>query len=303
MHLGAIRGPGNSVRPLAVFEREAKAEWTSTIEQADAIAVFGGDGTVHRHLRALIELDVPLLVVPCGSGNDFARALGLRHLGDSVRAWHQFTAGAGNVRTIDLGVIHESTRLRPIPAGTVPGNCHYFSSVAGVGLDADVSRRVNSLPRWIRAHGGYGLSALRELLRFEPVPMSIYLGDKQASRFEPTTLVAVANASAYGGGMKIAPRAQLDDGKLDFCIVRGMNRFHLLCLFPTVYFGRHIRSSKVEYVQSLTARIETAYPVDVYADGEYVCQTPVEFSVARKALQVIVPASSVPHDTAPPGQC
>jgi diacylglycerol kinase (ATP) len=286
---------------VAAFKREAKAEWTPTIEQADAIVVFGGDGTVHHHLRTLIELDVPLLMVPSGSGNDFARALGFHRLRDSLLAWHQFNAGAGNVRTIDLGVIHQAERLGPIPARTVPGTRHYFCSVAGVGLDAEVARRVNSLPRWVRAHGGYGLWALGEFLRFEPVPMSVCRDGSRTNRFEPTTLVAVANTSAYGGGMKIAPRAQLDDGKLDLCIVRGMNRFELFCWFPTVYFGRHVGSRKVEYVQSPSARIETAHPLDVYADGEYVCQTPVEFSVARKALPVIVPASSPRHDTAPPG--
>ena len=303
MHLAAIRGPGNSAKPLGVFVREARAEWTSTIEQADAIVVFGGDGTIHRHLRALIELDVPVLVVPSGSGNDFARALGLRHVRDSLLAWHKFKAGEGNVRTIDLGVIHKTERLGPIPLGKAASNQHFFCSVAGVGLDAKVTRRANSLPRWIRAHGGYGLSAPQEFFRFAPVPMSIRREGNLTTSFEPTTLVAVANTSVYGGGMKIAPRAQLQDGKLDLCIVHGMSRFHLFCWFPTVYFGGHIRSSKVEYVQSPTARIETAYPLDVYADGEYVCQTPVEFSVARKALAVIVPAPPVPYDTVPGGQC
>ena len=206
------------------------------------------------------------------------------------------------MRAIDLGVIHQTARPGPIPERTVRDQ-HYFCSVACIGLDAEVTRRANSLPRWIRAHGGYGLSATRELLRFEPVPMSICRDGSRTTRFEPTTLVAVANTPAYGGGMKIAPRAQPDDGKLDLCIVGGMNRFHLFCWFPTVYFGGHLRSRKVEYVESPSARIETAHPVDVYADGEYVCQTPVEFSVARRAFEVIVPAASLAQDTAPSGEC
>ena len=89
--------------------------------------------------------------------------------------------------------------------------------------------------------------------------------------------------------MKIAPQAKLDDGKLDVCIVRAMDRFKLFCLFPTVYFGRHLSFDEVEYAQAETAKLETEYPLDVYADGEYVCQTPVEFSVARGALKLIVP--------------
>jgi len=106
----------------------------------------------------------------------------------------------------------------------------------------------------------------------------------------PTILAAFANAPAYGGGMKIAPHAQLDDGKLDVCIVRAMGRLKLFCLFPTVYFGEHLGFREVEYSQAETARLETESPIDVYADGEYVCQTPVEFSVARNALKVVVPA-------------
>ena len=107
---------------------------------------------------------------------------------------------------------------------------------------------------------------------------------------EQTILAAFANASAYGGGMKIAPHAQLDDGKLDVCIVRAMSRAKLFCLFPTVYFGKHLGFREVEYSQTETARLETESPIDVYADGEYVCQTPVEFNVARNALKVVVPA-------------
>ena len=102
-------------------------------------------------------------------------------------------------------------------------------------------------------------------------------------------LAAVANAPAYGGGMKIAPQAKLDDGKLDLCIVRAMDTFKLFCLFPTVYFGRHLSFREVEYTQTQSVKIETEFPFDVYADGEYVCNTPVEFGVTPRVLQVIVP--------------
>ncbi len=88
--------------------------------------------------------------------------------------------------------------------------------------------------------------------------------------------------------MRIAPQAKLDDGNLDVCVVRGMDVFKLFCLFPTVYFGRHLSFDEVEYAQTTSVRIDTEYPLDVYADGEYVCQTPVKFSVARNALRVIV---------------
>ncbi|HZQ18022.1 MAG TPA: diacylglycerol kinase family protein [Terriglobales bacterium] len=295
MHIAAILGPGNLAKPLAAFQREANADWTSLIEQADVIVIFGGDGTIHHQLKTLVELDVPVLIVPCGGGNDFARALGLRSFRDSISAWNKFNVGSKNVRSIDLGVIHQATKLGPVRVDS-PGaynslnnGCHYFCCVAGVGLDAEITRRANTLPRWIRARGGYGMTAPREFIRFVPVPMRISENGFAPASFRPTTLAAVANAPSYGGGIKIAPRASMDDGKLDLCVVQAMSRFELFRLFPTVYSGRHVTLDKVDYVQTCSARIETESPSDVYADGEYVCQTPVEFTVAPKALQVIVP--------------
>jgi diacylglycerol kinase (ATP) len=292
MHLAAILGPGDLVKPLAAFHKQTRqqpnSQWTSLIEQADVIVLFGGDGTLHHHLSTLVDLDVPVLVVPCGSGNDFARAIGLRTVQDSILAWHKFSGGEANVRTIDLGIIHHTTPAEgPAEAERIQ---RYFCSVAAVGLGGAVARRANSLPKWVRAHGGYGLAAPREFLRFVPFDMKISPDGSSAGKLQPIMLAAVANSPSFGGGMKIAPRAQLDDGKLDLCIVQAMDKVSLFRLFPTVYFGRHLDSGRVDYLQTPTATIETASPCDVFADGELVCQTPVEFSVAAKALQVIVPA-------------
>ncbi|HKV80000.1 MAG TPA: PEGA domain-containing protein, partial [Candidatus Sulfotelmatobacter sp.] len=77
---------------------------------------------------------------------------------------------------------------------------------------------------------------------------------------------------------------------LDVCVVAGMDPFRLFCMFPTVYAGRHLSIKEVDYFQAAGVRIETEYPMDVYADGEYVCRTPIEVSVQRGALKVIVPA-------------
>jgi diacylglycerol kinase family enzyme len=89
--------------------------------------------------------------------------------------------------------------------------------------------------------------------------------------------------------MKIAPHAQMDDGQLDVCVIGGLDPFTLACLFPTVYFGRHLRIREVNYFQAERLRAETEVPLDVYADGEYVCRTPVELGVLRGALKVPTP--------------
>lgn len=104
---------------------------------------------------------------------------------------------------------------------------------------------------------------------------------------QPTTLAAFANTAVYGGGMKIAPRAKLDDGLLDICVVAKVSRFKLLSMFPTVYSGNHLDIREVDYFSAPRARIETEYPLDVYADGEFVCQTPVEIAVHPTALKVL----------------
>ena len=296
MRAAAILGPGNLSKYVEKFRSAGNSEWTSGTSapsrDADVVVLFGGDGTVHRHLPQLVKLALPALVVPCGSGNDFARALNLRSVGDSLAAWRQFATGANNVRAIDLGIIRELGEGKSFAGGAPTPHSlvqHYFCCVAGAGIDTEIARRCNALPKWLRAHGGYALCAPWEFLRFAPIPMKVSLDNQNASA-RPTILVAFANASAYGGGMRIAPQAQLDDGKLDVCVVGAMSRLKLFCLFPTVYFGRHLGFREVEYAQAETSRLETEHPLDIYADGEYVCKTPVEFSVAGNALKVIVTA-------------
>ena len=260
--------------------------------EADVILLFGGDGTIHRHLGQLVKLAVPVLIVPAGSGNDFACSLGLRRFRDSLAAWRKFYGGGNNLRAIDLGVISSPDSA----GGTSPGTGYYYCCVAGVGLDGAVAERANRMPRWLRGHGGYALSLAPAIFTFAPFPTKVHIrgGDHDAqwtTRSDQLTLIAaIANTPLYGGGMKVAPRAKMDDGLLDVCVVAGMDPFRLFCMFPTVYAGRHLSIKEVDYFQAAGVRIETEYPMDVYADGEYVCRTPIEVSVQRGALKVIVPA-------------
>jgi diacylglycerol kinase (ATP) len=292
MRVAAIFGPGSSAEALQAFQKNSGATWLLDLpahtDQADAILIFGGDGTVHRHLPQLVELQLPVLVVPCGSGNDFARALKLHGVRDSLAAWRSFCSGANNVRTIDLGTITPAEQN----ADGSPPRRHYFCCVGGVGLDADIARRANRLPRWLLAHGGYALSLLPALLKFAPIAMTISNTGNSGALINQNKLMIVtafANAPSYGGGMKIAPQAQLDDGLLDVCVISPMNKLKLFCLFPTIYFGNHLSIPQVECFQAERFKLETEEPRDVYADGEYVCQTPIEVSVMRGALRVIVP--------------
>jgi len=302
MRATAILGLGCSPKDLKPFQTDRTVEWgmgmPASNDQADVILLFGGDGTVHRHLGLVVRLGLPVLVVPTGSGNDFARALGLRRVRDAVAAWQKFSGGTGNVREIDLGTISSQGMAGEAPA---PHGTRYFCCVAGVGLDGEVARRANQLPRWLRGHGGYLVTLIPTIFRFAPLPMKLLTTARDPASDEaqdrgwttlsdqPTLLAAFANAPAYGGGMKIAPLAKMDDGLLDVCVVGGVDPFKLFCMFPSVYFGRHLKIRGVEYFQATRVRIETDQALDVYADGEYVCRTPVEVAIQPAALKVVVP--------------
>jgi len=245
------------------------------MEGCGAALIFGGDGTVHRHLAQLHQQKIPTLVVPTGSGNDFAKALGIRDISIALRAWKQFCSVGKNVREIDLGVIR---------AG---GKEILFCCVAGVGMDAEANARANRMPAWLRGRGGYVLAALQSLIAFKSVEMNITAGGREIRC--PAFFIAVGNAQSYGGGMKVTPQATLDDGLLDICVVSKMNKLKLLSWVPTIFFGAHLRLKQVEYFQTKRIRIEVERELDLYADGDYAGRTPVEIAVIPRALRVIVP--------------
>jgi len=246
-----------------------------TSASSAAALIFGGDGTVHRHLPQLHQQNIPLLVVPAGSGNDFSKALGIRTEESALLAWKQYCATGKNVREIDLGIIR---------AG---GKEIFFCCVAGVGMDAEANARANRMPAWLKARGGYVLAALQSLVKFKPVEMTIAAGKREIR--QPAFFIAVGNAHRYGGGMKVAPHAAPDDGLLDICVVSRMNKLKLLCWVPTIFFGAHLRLKQVEYFQSQKVRIETGRELEVYADGDFACRTPADIEVIPRALRVIVP--------------
>jgi diacylglycerol kinase (ATP) len=247
-----------------------------------AALICGGDGTVHRNLNQLHQLQTPMLVVPAGSGNDFAKSLGIRSVETALRAWRQFCVDGNNVKEIDLGMIRAA------------GKETLFCCVAGVGMDAEANARANRLPAWLKGRGGYFFAALQSLIAFKPVEMSISAGKREIRG--PAFFIAVGNAQSYGGGMKVAPRAMLDDGLLDICVVSKMNKLKLLCWVPTIFYGAHLHLEEVEYFQGNQIRIDSERELDVYADGEFAGQTPLEIKIIPRALRVIVPPWRVGRD-------
>lgn len=304
MRVAAILGPGCSPKTFKPFQQAAPdSEWSGSVPDAgdhcDAIILCGGDGTIHRHLEALVNLDLPVLIIPAGSGNDFARALGLPNLRTSLAAWQHFCKDKSNVRQVDLGVVSGiAPEADPAPPPQPARSSRlaaprYFATVAGIGLSSEVTRRANALPRWLRARGGYALGLAATVFRFAPLAMKILASGRENGwrirSDRPTLLAAFANTSTYGDGMKIAPHARINDGELDVCIIGGIDPLKLFCMFPTVYSGRHLEIEGVDSFRAERLRIETESPLEVYADGEFVCRTPVEIGLQRAALKIISP--------------
>ena len=293
MRAAYVLGPGLDNKALRVFQQPGwELEQLLPEHNAappDALLVFGGDGTLHHQLDFLVRTLTPLLVVPCGSGNDFAKTLGLRTPSDSAELWRQFCDAKARVRKLDLGAIN---LLDSISQPTTPEI--YFCNVAGAGLDAAANRRANAQPAWLRAHGGYWLAALWAILSDRPRPVKILArdtgGEWKTFVAEPLLMAAIANSHRYGDGIQIAPRARFDDGQLDLCAIRAASRWRMLRLFPRVLAGRHLGLPEVEYLQAEQLRIETGERMDIYADGEFIGQTPAEVRVVPQALRVITPA-------------
>ena len=299
-----------------------------TNDLPDVAMVFGGDGAVHRVLPSLAYTETPLLVVPTGSANDFARCLGIPSRGDALRAWRRYLDRGDNVRTIDLGVVHPMGMVAPGEAGSLNSvtfadaqgrisrpaaplgpvimrhHLHhaeenaerqraiYFSGIAGIGLDAETNRCADRMPGWLRRHGGYLLAALRALASYAPPTVRLYSFDasgKETVLDGPVLFAAIGNAPEYGSGIKMLPQAELDDGQLDLCFVPAMPKSLVLRHIHRIYSGTHLLVPKVRYLRTLQLFLESDAPLAIFADGEYLCQTPAEISAAPRALRVIVP--------------
>ena len=277
MNIAAIFKPGVPESRLAPFREGVGTNWTNELRQdTDSALILGGDGTVHRYLRQLHEWQIPFLHVPIGSGNDFASSVGIKNPKSALAAWKRFVSKRDNAKAIDLGTIHSS-----------PSTTHFFANVAYFGIDSDVTRRANLLSPFWRANGGYILSLFPALLKYRAPNVNLTMDGELIER--DVFIAVAANGTRYGRGLHIAPRAEMTDGQLDLCLVRDLPRLKVATLFPTAYFGQHLRVKEVEYFRFRKLCVEPDAPIDVYGDGEYVCQSPVEIGLIPRGLRVIVP--------------
>lgn len=264
-----LRDAGLAVRELAGRDvRESQDLALEAVEQGtDALVVVGGDGMVHLGLQAVGGTDVPFGVAPAGTGNDFARAVGVPR-GDPIAAADIVVAGAE--RRIDLGRTGDQ----------------WFGGVVAAGFDARVNDRANRMT-WPRGRMRYNVAMLIELGVFRPVP---YVLELDGEPWETSAMLVVAgNIPSYGGGMKVTPDAVVDDGLLDVMVVKPLSTARFLTVFPRVYSGSHVTLPFVEIRRAKQVRID-APGITAYADGERLGPLPQTFEAVPSALRVMVPA-------------
>lgn len=238
----------------------------------DALVVVGGDGMVNLGVNLVGGTGIPLGIVPSGTGNDMSRGLGIP-IGNTEGAIEFLVkALAGKPRTIDAGVVT-----------TANGTTTWFAGILSAGFDAIVNERAN-LMRWPRGRQRYNLALLRELAMLTPIRYRLTV-DGAESEHE-AVLIAVANNVSLGGGMKVTPDAQLDDGLLDVFMVQPLSRTAFLRIFPRVFKGTHVTDERVSIQRARSIRID-AGGVVAYADGERVGALPVTIEVRPGALTVL----------------
>jgi YegS/Rv2252/BmrU family lipid kinase len=231
------------------------------------VAAVGGDGTLSRVADALAGTEAILGIIPAGTGNDFARTFGIPD--DPIKACTVLLEG--QTVAIDAG------RL----------NGRLFLNVVGAGLDAEVVADANRVFKKVSGKLGYLLALLKQLILYRPNSVRISVDNESLQA--KVWLVAVANACYYGGGMKVAPNADPQDGLAEIVMVADIHRLTFLRLFPLVYSGKHIAHPAVRVLRGRQVLVECEKPLHVHADGEIYGTTPLSVSVLRHAVKLKVP--------------
>jgi len=228
--------------------------------------VVSGDGLIGAVGGALAGSDTPLGIVPGGRGNDLARVLGIPAEPRDVVA---MLAG-GTTRRIDVGEV----------------NGERFLGIVSVGFDSVANERANQT-RWLRGSLVYAYAGVRTLLGWKPARFTIVAGGRR-ERLSGYS-VSVANNKAFGGGMFVAPDAELDDGQFDVVTIGEVGKLRFLGNLPKVFKGTHVDEDEVSVFRASRLELSASRPFPVYADGEHLTDLPASLRILPRALSVIVP--------------
>jgi diacylglycerol kinase (ATP) len=242
------------------------------------LVAVGGDGTVNEVangiLRSTNAAATALGIVSTGTGSDFIRSVGISR--DYTAACSALTSPRR--LSIDAGVVEYQRQGQTLE--------RFFINTAGVGFDAAVVKETERLPKFFGGTIPYVAGMLRTLVSYRNKPVVVRVGDEAEEH--RVLNVAVANGGYMGGGMHIAPDAELGDNLLDVVIIGDMGKLEVLKEFPTIYKGTHINHPKVSMKRGSHISIESSEAVLVYADGESLGECPASFRVVPGALSLVV---------------
>ena len=238
----------------------------------DALVVVGGDGIVSLALQMLAQNDIPLGIIPAGTGNDHAREFGIPTRKPEAAA---DVVVDGVTETVDLGRITGAD-----------GTVRWFGTVMAAGFDSLVTDRTNRMT-WPHGRMRYNLAMIAEISKLRLLPFRLTFDGEEV--VTDLTLAAFGNTRSYGGGMLICPDADHSDGLLDVTMVQSASRAKLIRLFPTVFKGTHVKLDQVRTARAKVITVECA-GINAYADGEFVCPLPVEVTAVPGALRILRPA-------------
>ncbi|MFN8027258.1 MAG: YegS/Rv2252/BmrU family lipid kinase [Acidimicrobiia bacterium] len=257
-----------SASPADMLERAAAA-----FAAGRGVVACGGDGTVGALAGIAAEAAGTLAVVPVGSGNDFARHLGIPR--DDVDAAVALLL-AGEVTAVDLG-----------RATAADGTTAWFTTVANTGFDAEANRWANTVDT-VSGTPLYVAATLRTLARYRPQRFRITV-DGEVHELD-AWLVAIGNTRTYASGMAITPGASVRDGALDVCVVGPVPRREFLTTFPKVFSGTHVDHPQVHTWRAHTeVRVDGTGDDELWASGEHLGPLPATLVPAPGALRVVVP--------------
>jgi YegS/Rv2252/BmrU family lipid kinase len=228
--------------------------------------VLSGDGMIGAVGGALAGSETPLGIVPAGRGNDLARVLGIPE--DPAEA--VATLAAGHMHRIDVG----------------EANGKRFLGIASTGFDAEANRLANET-KLLRGKLVYAYAGIRTLLGWKPARFTIQVGEERL-RLSGYS-VSAANNRAYGGGMMLAPDADLADGEFDVVSVGAVGKLRFLANLPKVFKGVHVEEDEVQVFRAPRLELSASRPFAVYADGEHLTDLPASLRILPRALNVIVP--------------
>ena len=239
------------------------------VEASEVPVVMSGDGLLGAVGGAMAGSETPLGIVPGGRGNDLARALGVPDDPTGAVA----VLAAGETRRIDVG----------------EANGKRFLGIVSVGFDSECNRRANEV-RILRSNLVYVYSLFRTLVGWKPARFTIRAGEERM-RISGYS-VSVANSSSFGGGMRIAPKAELDDGLFDIVTIGEVGRLRFVGNLPKVFKGTHVDEEEVRVFRAAQLELTASRPFPVYADGEHLTDLPASIRVLPRALSVLAPPTA-----------